>query len=144
MKVSRPLTGLAIGCVMWPPAAARGGPASDPGACPAIPPPIEEALIEYACGALHPAGALESDPYLDCRKNQLLYLRTEFGRDLRRLSNTERKTLDTTCGGLRTSRGQDAYLSCLQAQLAGLPGHAKKAASGAAPATAPGATSPVS
>src|SRR3954453_5453757 len=148
MKVSRPLTGLAIGCVMWPPAAARGGPASDPGACPAIPPPIEEALIEYACGALHPAGALESDAYLDCRRSQLLYLRTEFGPDLRRLSNTERKALDPPCGGLRTSRGQDAYLSCLQAQLAGLPGHGKKAVSqaigAAAPAAAPAATPLVS
>src|SRR3954463_11008601 len=144
MKVFRPLTGLAIGCVMSLAAAALGGQSNDPAADPAIPTPIEEALIEYACGALHPAGALESDAYLDCRRSQLLYLRTEFGRDLRRLSNTERKTLDTTCGGLRTSRGQDAYLSCLQAQLAGLPGHGKKAVSQAigtaAPAAAPGAT----
>src|SRR3954469_4842015 len=148
MKVSRPLTGLTIGCVMSLATAVLGGQANDPAADPAIPTPLEEARIEYACGPLHPAGALESDAYLDCRKNQLLYLRTEFGRDLRRLSNTERKTLDTACGDLRTSQGQDAYLSCLQAQLTRLPGHAKKAASqaasGAAPATAPGATSPVS
>src|SRR4051794_18695064 len=148
MKVSRPLTGLTIGCVMSLATAVLGGQANDPAADPAIPTPLEEALIEYACGPLHPAGALESDAYLDCRKNQLLYLRTEFGRDLRRLSNTERKTLDTTCGGLRMSRGQDAYLSCLQAQLATLPGHGKKVASqaigAAAPAAAPAATPLVS
>src|SRR3954452_4906323 len=147
MKVFRPLTGLAIGCVMSLAAAALGGQSNDPAADPAIPTPIEEALIEYACGALHPAGAVESDAYLDCRKNQLLYLRTEFGRDLRRLSNTERKTIDTACGDLRTSQGQDAYLSCLQAQLTRLPGHGKKAppqaVSASTPATAPGATPPV-
>src|SRR4051794_3710460 len=124
MKGPRQLTGLAIGCaVTWLVTSALGGQPNAAAADPAIPTPIEEALIEYACGALHPAGALESDAYLDCRKNQLLYLRTEFGRDLRRLSNTERKTLDTACGDLRASRGQDAYLSCLQAQLATLPGH---------------------
>jgi hypothetical protein len=149
MKVSGPLTGLAIGCSMtWLATAALAGQPNPPAADPAVPTAIEEALIEYACGALHPAGAVESDAYLDCRKNQLLYLRTEFGRDLRRLSNTERKTLDTACGDLRAARGQDAYLSCLQAELTRLPGHGKKAASqavsGAAPATAPGATPPVS
>ena len=150
MKVSGHLTGLAIACgAMWLATAAFAGQPNPPAADPALPTPIEEALIEYACGALHPAGAVESDAYLDCRKNQLLYLRTEFGRDLRRLSNTERKTLDTACGDLRASRGQDAYLSCLQAQLTKLPGHGKKPASqavsgGAAPAAAPGATLPVS
>src|SRR3954468_4336219 len=145
MKVFGHLTRLAIGLsVTWLATAALAGQPNPPAADAGLPTPIEEALIEYACGALHPAGAVESDAYLECRKNQLLYLRTEFGRDLRRLSNTERKTLDTACGDLRASRGQDAYLSCLQAQLTRLPGHAKKAASGAAPATAPGATSPVS
>jgi hypothetical protein len=143
MKVSPRLTGLAIGCATSLATAALAGQSNAPAADPALPTAIEEALIEYACGALHPAGAIESDAYLDCRKNQLTYLRSEFGRDLRRLSNPERRTLDTACGDLRASRGQDAYLSCLQAQLAGLPGHGKKAASqavsGVAPATAPGA-----
>src|SRR3954465_8979155 len=145
MKVSGHLTRLAIGMtVTWLATAALAGQPNPPAADAGLPTPIEEALIEYACGALHPAGAVESDAYLECRKNQLLYLRTEFGRDLRRLSTGERKTLDTTCGDLRASRGQDAYLSCLQAQLAGLPGHARKAPSpavgSAVPAAPPGPT----
>jgi hypothetical protein len=66
-----------------------------------VPTAIEEALIEHACGALRPAGTLENDIYLACRNRQLLSLRTDFGRDLRRLSAAQRRTIDTACSGLR-------------------------------------------
>jgi hypothetical protein len=89
---------------------------------PAEPPPtaIEEAIIEHACGALHPAGSLESSAYLECRQGQLLSLRNDFGRDLRRLSAAQRGAIDSACSGLRAPQGQDAYVACLAARLATL------------------------
>ena len=106
----------------------------------ALPTVIEEALIEYACGALRPAGSVETEAYVECRKDRLIYLRAEFGRDLRRLTGAERKTIDTACSDLRASRGQDAYVSCLQARLAALPGHGKTAVQ--SPSPPPLVTSP--
>ncbi|MGH9144633.1 MAG: hypothetical protein ACRD2I_26130, partial [Vicinamibacterales bacterium] len=110
---------------------------------PAEPPPtaIEEAIIEHGCGALRPDGALETDAYLACRQNELHTLRTEFGRDLRRLSNSERRTIDSACSGLRAPRGQDAYVECLTAQLTTLRRHGSraKADTAAAAAASPGA-----
>ena len=148
MRSSRRFATLSLACgLTWGLAAAASS--AQPPAAPApepLPSAIEEALIEYACAQLHPAGTVESDAYLDCRKNRLSYLRAEFGRDLRRLSATERKTIDTACSDLRASRGQDAYVQCLQAKLATLPGHGKakaKAASRAAdPPQVPSVTPP--
>jgi hypothetical protein len=97
-----------------------------------VPTAIEEALIEHACGPLHPAGTMENDTYLGCRTRQLLSLRTDFGRDLRRLSNAERRTIDSACTGLRASEGQDAYVGCLAARLASLRGHGSRPAVDAA------------
>ena len=94
---------------------------------PEIPTPIEEALIEHACGAMRPANAPETAPYLECRSTQLLSLRNEFGRDLRRLSNAERRAIDSACTELRMSRGQDAYVECLTARLNGLRGRGSRA-----------------
>jgi hypothetical protein len=88
-----------------------------------VPTAIEEALIEHACGALRPAGALEDEAYLACRNRQLLSLRTDFGRDLRRLSPAQRRTIDSACSGLRASQGQDVYVECVTKHLASLRGH---------------------
>jgi len=107
----------------------QAGPAD-----PVVPTAIEEALIEHACGAMRPAGAPETDAYLQCRNRELLSLRDEFGRDLRRLSNAERRTIDSACSGLRISRGQDAYVECLAARLAGLRGRGSRARTDAVPA----------
>jgi hypothetical protein len=133
------LAGLSIACATaWVftttalDARLQGGPVDSA----AIPTPIEEALIEHACGALHPAGTLETEAYLACRNNRLLYLRTEFGRDLRRLSTAERRTIDSACSGLRAPRGEDAYLECLTARLSSLPGHGSRARPDAAGGTA--------
>jgi len=100
---------------------------------PAVPTAIEEALIEHACGTMRPAGAPETDAYLQCRNRQLLSLRDEFGRDLRRLSTAERRTIDSACSGLRISRGQDAYVECLAARLAGLRGRGSRTRTDSAP-----------
>jgi hypothetical protein len=107
---------------------------------PAVPTPLEGAIVEYLCGALRPAGTIETAAYLDCRDQQLTSLRADFGRDLRRLTPTERAKLDTVCDGLRASRGQDAYVQCLSAQLTTLRGRGSRArpdAAAAAPIAAP-------
>lgn len=132
--------GLSIACSLtW--ALATAALDAQPPAPPADQPPpsaIEDALLEHACGAMHPPGTVETDAYLDCRRNRLLYLRAEFGRDLRRLSNTERKLLDRACNDLRASRGEQAYVACLTAQLTSLPGHGKmKAAAAGGTAVSP-------
>jgi len=96
---------------------AQSGPADS-----LVPTAIEEALIEHACGALRPAGTLENEVYLACRNRQLLALRTDFGRDLKRLSPAQRRTIDSACTSLRASQGQDAYVECLTARLSSLRG----------------------
>jgi flagellar biosynthesis GTPase FlhF len=78
---------------------------------------IEQALIEYVCGATQSARARVTDAYDECLKAQLLLLRADFGRDLSRLSASERKTLDSVCSNPRATRGRDAYVACLSAQL---------------------------
>jgi hypothetical protein len=113
-------------------ARAQSGPAD-----PLVPTAIEEALIEHACGSLRPAGTLENEAYLGCRNRQLLSLRTDFGRDLRRLSPAQRRTIDSACSGLRASQGQDVYVECLTARLSSLRGH------GNPPPTEPVASSAV-
>jgi hypothetical protein len=99
-------------------ARAQSGPAD-----PMVPTAIEEALIEHACGSLRPAGTLENEAYLGCRNRQLLALRTDFGRDLRRLLPGQRRTIDMACSGLRASQGQDVYIECVTARLSSLRGH---------------------
>ena len=81
---------------------------------------LEQALIEYVCGATRSAGAPGTDEYQACLSAQLLSLRADFGRDLGRLSAAERRTLDSACNNLRATRGRDAYVACLNAQLVSL------------------------
>jgi len=78
---------------------------------------IEQALIEHVCGATQSARARVTDAYDECLKAQLLLLRADFGRDLSRLSASERRTLDAVCSNPRATRGRDAYVACLSAQL---------------------------
>ena len=108
---------------------------------PAVPTPLEGAIIEYLCGALRPGGTIETPKYLECRDQQLTSLRADFGRDLRRLTPAERAKLDTVCDGLRATRGQDAYVRCLSDQLTGLRGRGSRAKPDAA-APAPNPTPP--
>jgi hypothetical protein len=84
------------------------------------PTPLEQALDEHACSRLPESGTPDSDAYGRCLSAQLLLLRNDFGRDLSKLSASERRTLDSSCSEIRTTRGRDAYLSCLSAQLVSL------------------------
>jgi hypothetical protein len=81
------------------------------------PTPIEQALMEHVCSVVPPGGAPESDRYLACLRTQLLSLRTDFGKDLGRLSVSDRKTVDTACNDVRAASGRDAYLDCIGNQL---------------------------
>ena len=82
--------------------------------------PIEQALMEHVCRVVPSGGAPEADRYLVCLRAQLLALRSDFGRDLGRLSGAERRALDSMCNEIRTESGRDAYLDCLGAQLTAL------------------------
>ena len=84
------------------------------------PTPIEQALMEHVCSVVPAGGAPESDRYLACLRAQLLSLRTDFGKDLSRLSVADRKAADAACNEVRAVNGRDAYLDCLGNQLTSL------------------------
>jgi hypothetical protein len=87
---------------------------------PSGPTAIEQALIEHACRGTRAGGAPETNPYQECLSAQLLSLRADLGRDLGRLSTSERRTLDSVCGDIRAAGGREAYLECLSARLVSL------------------------
>ena len=146
MRCTRTFVGLSMACAMASVSPSNAVSLQEGAAEPA-PSAIEEALIERDCGPMHPAGSLETPAYLECRRTQLLSLRNDFGRDLRRLSAAQRRTIDAACSDLRESQGQDAYVACLSSRLMALRPHASGArvdaasnlspASSATPAIAP-------
>jgi hypothetical protein len=99
------------------------------------PTPIEQALMEHVCSVVPVRdGTPEAERYLVCLRTQLLSLRTDFGKDLSRLSLAERKALDTACHEVRTTNGRDAYLDCLGSELTLLRSKRNPGAVTAAPA----------
>jgi hypothetical protein len=116
MKPSRRVPGLIAWSLMLPFSVAVLGAVLQEATTDA-PTPIEQALMEHVCSAVPPGGGPESDRYLACLRTQLLTLRTDFGRDLSRLSAPERRTVDAACNEVRTASGREAYLDCLGAQL---------------------------
>jgi hypothetical protein len=93
-----PLTMMALG---------QGPPTSTPD--PGPPTAIEQALIEHICSATF------TDAHQECLSVQLNSLRADFGRDLTRLSSTERRAVDSVCNRIRTEQGREASLDCLGA-----------------------------
>lgn len=81
-----------------------------------VPTAIERALMERACVATETVSA-ESHAYQRCLDEKLRWLRTDFGRDLSRLSGPDRRRIDAACSRLRASNQREAYLDCLGAQL---------------------------
>ncbi len=82
---------------------------------------IEQALMEHACTAtLPPPGTIDSEAHEACVRAQLASLRADFGRDLGKLSGSDRRSLDAVCGEVRVDRGREAYLDCLRTQLVAL------------------------
>ena len=98
---------------------------------------LEQALNEHVCSALPEAGTPDTDKYQQCLNAQLVLLRTDFGRDLSRLSGAERRTLDSACSEIRTTRGREAYLSCISTQLVSLRNRRNRAKPAPAEAVAP-------
>jgi hypothetical protein len=97
---------------------------------------IEQAVIERRCVSTRPAGAPETAAYQECLSTQLLSLRTDFGLNLARLSESERKNIDTACSSARESRGRDGYVDCLSGQLVTLHNRRPRKAPEAPPAAA--------
>jgi hypothetical protein len=114
---------LALLCVMAIGASAQDRPPttsnpSTPGGSTAI----EQALIEHACRSQLP-GIAGEDAYQECLSAKLRSLRTDFGRDLSRVSVADRKTLDSACSASRAVEGREAYLECVTVQLAAIRNH---------------------
>ncbi len=81
-----------------------------------VPTAIERALMERACVATETVSAA-SHGHQQCLDAKLLSLRSDFGRDLTRLSAPDRKRIDAACSSLRAADQREAYLDCLSAQL---------------------------
>lgn len=60
---------------------------------------------------------LPADLQEACLRDQLTYLRNEFGKDLRKLAAAERGAIDRACSALRVERGRDEYVACLADRL---------------------------
>jgi hypothetical protein len=116
-RVSATLVALGLLSVWSALTAAQGAVPPVETAEQAAPTPIEQALIEHVCSVVPAGGGPESDRYLACVRTQLLSLRTDFGRDLSRLSAPDRKAVDAACNRVRTTSGREAYLDCLGNQL---------------------------
>jgi DnaJ domain len=101
---------------------------------------IETALTERTCSIGVYAVVTDPDVHAQCVSTQLTALRTDFGRDLRRLSAGERSALDAACSRMNTATSREAYLDCLNQQLVVLRSKRTRSARGAAtdaPAAAP-------
>jgi len=73
-------------------------------------------LMERACVTTETVSA-ESYAHQRCLDAKLLSLRSDFGRDLSRLSAPDRRRIDGACSRLRASDQREAYLDCLDGQL---------------------------
>jgi hypothetical protein len=93
-----------------------------------VPTAIEQALMEHVCGQNRAAANFDTDVYEACLKGQLRSLRADFATDLKGLSVSERKRVDSMCSPIRADR--DAYVRCLSDQLMAL----RNRRSGAKPA----------
>jgi len=120
------LSGVALGAVSQ-------GTGSDE----APPSVIEEAVIEHRCNAAPGAARPETDRYEDCLKRELASLRADFGADLTRLPPEARTAIDAGCSKFSAAGDRDAYIRCLDRQLAKLPSTRRdERAAGAAPIAA--------
>lgn len=102
---------VSLGVATWGTSAAAQGTASPP-----TPTQLEQAVMEHNC-RMPGQAMLPADLYETCLRDQLTFLRAEFGKDLRKLSAAERGTIDRACTALRLERGRDEYVACLAARL---------------------------
>ena len=99
---------------------------------------IERALTERICDGLFAARPTDLAGHESCVADQLTALRADFGRDLSRLSASDRRKLDATCSPLEKAESRERYLDCVNAQLTALRERlhrGRAAAAGATPQT---------
>jgi len=99
---------------------------------------IERALTERICDGLFAARPTDLAGHESCVADQLTALRADFGRDLSRLSASDRRKLDATCSPLEKAEARERYLDCVNAQLTALRERlhrGRAAAAGATPET---------
>ena len=101
------------------------------------PTPVEQALMEHWCSATRATSAGDAGAYPICLSAQLQSLRSDFGRDLSRLTASERRAVDAVCNRIRTAEGRDAYVACLGAQLVTLRNRRGRSAAPPAQAAVP-------
>jgi DnaJ-domain-containing protein 1 len=80
-----------------------------------VPTAIERALIERTCRATELSTKI--DAHRQCLNAQMLWLRSDFGRDLSRLAGPDRRRIDAACSRLSAAGQREAYLDCLGNQL---------------------------
>src|SRR6185295_8057343 len=72
---------------------------------------------------------------------KLASIRADFGRDLSKLSVSDRKTIDSACSQVHETGDRDAYVKCVSGQLTVL--SSRRARPAAAPSAAAASTPPV-
>jgi len=85
-----------------------------------VPTAIEQALAEYRCTSAPVTGAPGASAYDVCLSAQFASLRTDFGRNLGRLSSAERRQIDSICNRIPATVDREAYVKCLSDQLVAL------------------------
>lgn len=76
---------------------------------------LELALTERTCSV--GVYFADADTHEQCMSAQLAALRADLGRDLQRLSLSERQSFDAACGRLNTAVTREAYLDCLNGRI---------------------------
>ena len=105
-----------------------------------VPTAIEQALAEYRCTTAPVTGAPGASAYDVCLGAQFASLRTDFGRNLGRLSGAERKMIDAICNKIPATVDREAYVKCLSDQLVALRNRRSRVSP--APAGAPSIPAP--
>lgn len=98
------------------------------------PSPLEQALMEHACRG---SGQANVEIYEACLHGQLQLLRADFGRDLQKLTTADRRAIDARCAAVRSTRGRDAYIGCMNEQIIAMRARRAKPAAAAASAAVP-------
>ncbi|HEY6213567.1 MAG TPA: hypothetical protein VIW45_14845 [Vicinamibacterales bacterium] len=83
---------------------------------PAIPTTIERGVLDRACKE----SAEQPDVNEKCRDENLAALRSDFGKDLAKVSTADRKKVDDTCTPLLANaalKGREPYFDCMLEQL---------------------------
>ena len=81
---------------------------------------IERALTDRTCDRLLGTRTTDVTAHEGCVAEQLVSLRADFGRDLSRVSVSDRNKLDSVCNPLARAESRERYLDCVNAQLAAL------------------------